>query len=275
MRISRILYKSKILANGEHPVMIRVAHKGEKKYISTSTSCKANHWSKTLNLIGAKDPKREEKNKKITSIYLSLQNRLEEMTSLEITPSIELLLSKDPLKDKEKEKANFIDIFTKKAESSKAPRTQSEYRTFARVLESLYGDYLNVNDITQVFVNELRERIDKYYGNKNAQKNHFIKCFQGAYSFAEEIGAISNRRSIKFKNFKHDKKDKFLTTEEVTTILSAYKKDIVARSRVISEEEKQALSLFVLMMAFQGIANIDLAGVKIKDIEIKRPFHKF
>ncbi len=269
MKISKVLYTSKTLASGEHPIMIRIAHNGKNKYISTSTFCRANHWSKTLELIGAKDAKREEKNKLITSKYHALQNRLAEIEEKGLSPSLDLLLSNEPIKDEAKEKINLIHIYELKAESSKAPRTASEYRTFKKVMETLYGDFINVNDISQVWVNELREKIDTYYATKNSQKNHFIKCFHGVYSHAEAVGIIPFRKAIRIKNFKHEKNDDYLSPEDVSVILSAYKKDIVARAREIDSKQEQALSLFIIMMAFQGLANIDLAGVQIKDIEIK------
>ena len=269
MKISKVLYTSKTLANGEHPVMIRIANKGKNKYVATSTSCKASHWSKTLGLIGAKDSKREEKNKIITSLFLSLQNRLAEMEERGVEPTFEMLLSTAPIKDEDKELINLIKLYELKAASCKAPRTNGEYRTMQKVMQSLYSDFVNINDISQVWANELREKIDEHYGEKNAQKNHFIKCFQGVYSYAEEIGVIPFRKAIKIKNFKHEKKDRYLTTEDVSVILSAYKKDIVARTRALEPQQELALSVFVLMMAFQGIANIDLAGVRIKDVEIK------
>lgn len=269
MKITKVLYTSKTLANGEHPIMIRIAHKGKNKYVTTSTSCKASHWSKTLELIGAKDSKREEKNKIITSLYLLLQNRLADMEEKGIEPTYELLLSTEPIKDEDKERINLIHLYGLKAEASKAPRTKGEYRTMQRVMQHIYGDFININDISQVWANELREKIDRYYGEKNAQKNHFIKCFQGTYSYAEEIGVIPFRKAIRIKNFKHEKEDKYLSTEEVSVILSAYKKDIVARARALEPQQELALSVFILMMAFQGIANIDLAGVRVKDIEIK------
>lgn len=43
--IKTICYKSKILSNGEHPLMIRVCRNGNKKYKSLGISVKAEHWN--------------------------------------------------------------------------------------------------------------------------------------------------------------------------------------------------------------------------------------
>ena len=43
--ITALLYTSKTLANGEHPVMIRVCYNGKRKYKSTGLSCPAKLWN--------------------------------------------------------------------------------------------------------------------------------------------------------------------------------------------------------------------------------------
>ena len=43
--ISAILYLSKTLANGEHPIMLRVSYNGQRKYKSLGFSCSEKHWN--------------------------------------------------------------------------------------------------------------------------------------------------------------------------------------------------------------------------------------
>lgn len=40
--VTAVLYKSKTLASGEHPVMIRVCYNSKRRYKSTGLSCPAN-----------------------------------------------------------------------------------------------------------------------------------------------------------------------------------------------------------------------------------------
>ena len=42
--ITVVCYKSKILSNGEHPLMLRICKDGKKKYQSLGVSIKANQW---------------------------------------------------------------------------------------------------------------------------------------------------------------------------------------------------------------------------------------
>ena len=39
-----LCYKSKVLSNGEHPLMLRVCMSGKKKYVSLGISVKSQYW---------------------------------------------------------------------------------------------------------------------------------------------------------------------------------------------------------------------------------------
>lgn len=43
--VTAVLYKSKTLASGEHPVMIRVCYNSKRRYKSTGLSCPAKWWN--------------------------------------------------------------------------------------------------------------------------------------------------------------------------------------------------------------------------------------
>ena len=46
-----ILYTSKTLSNGEHPVMLRIIKDRKPKYISTGISCSKSLWDPKLNIL--------------------------------------------------------------------------------------------------------------------------------------------------------------------------------------------------------------------------------
>ena len=46
IKVEPLLYTSKTLSNGEHPIMIRFTHKGKRKYVSLGISCSVNQWNK-------------------------------------------------------------------------------------------------------------------------------------------------------------------------------------------------------------------------------------
>lgn len=46
-KIDAILYTSKTLADGSHPIMIRIREDGKRRYISTGCSCKKSQWNES------------------------------------------------------------------------------------------------------------------------------------------------------------------------------------------------------------------------------------
>ena len=56
--ISVILFKGKTLANGEHPIMLRVSKNGKRKHLSLGISCDVKYWD-----IKKQCPKRNHPNR--------------------------------------------------------------------------------------------------------------------------------------------------------------------------------------------------------------------
>jgi integrase len=77
MKVSVILYKSKTLANGHHPLMIRINDSKNKKYLSTGLSCLAKWWDFKKNSPNKSNPNRKylktviENKKAIYSLQIS------------------------------------------------------------------------------------------------------------------------------------------------------------------------------------------------------------
>ena len=57
--INILCYKSKTLANGEHPLMLRVCKDGKKKYISLGLSIAEQYWDFTKNKPKLNCPNKE------------------------------------------------------------------------------------------------------------------------------------------------------------------------------------------------------------------------
>lgn len=57
--ISVICYKSKTLANGEHPLMLRIAQNGKSTYKSLKISVAAKHWDFDKNVPKPNNPHKD------------------------------------------------------------------------------------------------------------------------------------------------------------------------------------------------------------------------
>lgn len=271
MKIAKVLFTSKTLKDGTHPVMIRLQEpRLLPKYKATGVSTK--YWSKTKAEVGAKDPKADEKNKIINKMYLKFQNRKAMIEEMGMEVTAELLMSDQPIKQTPQgDRRNFLYLMEEKANSCQAPRTKNEYITFKKALTSIYGDFIDVEEINQQWANHFRMKIDDHWGSHNSQKNHCIKCVYGTYTFASDNGYITNARRLKIEDFPHIKADNYITYEEVTAIINLYKKFVVGNFNPdMTDDQKMALSIFCFLIAMQGVSQIDLSGVKVGDLVVKR-----
>lgn len=74
--VNAVLFKSKVLRNGEHPIMIRVTKSRQSRYISLGVSCKADLWEKTQGLPKNRHPLCLEITTAILKIQLAIQREI-------------------------------------------------------------------------------------------------------------------------------------------------------------------------------------------------------
>ncbi len=79
--ISVVCYKSKKLANGEHPLMLRICKDGKKTYRSLGISVNPKHWSFSKGAPKVSCPNREEIQKIIISKLAEMQSRILELNA--------------------------------------------------------------------------------------------------------------------------------------------------------------------------------------------------
>lgn len=75
VKIKAVLYKSKVMSDGKHPVMIRITKNRKSSYKSTGFSCTIAQWSKKDNEANNKHPQQEALNKKIRVIINELHDQ--------------------------------------------------------------------------------------------------------------------------------------------------------------------------------------------------------
>ena len=54
--VSVILYKSKTLANGDSPIMLRICYNGQRKYKSIGLSCSVKYWNEKKGEVRVSHP---------------------------------------------------------------------------------------------------------------------------------------------------------------------------------------------------------------------------
>jgi hypothetical protein len=142
--VSVILYKSKTLSNGEHPLMVRISKGVVRKYLSLGVSCHKDDWdSKT------KGPKKNHPNKdKINAIILKAKKKYNDQVidfkheEKDFTPDVLITAVRNPTK-----KTTVFNYFELKIENLKAANKIGNAEIYLSTLNQL-KKFTNNKDIT-------------------------------------------------------------------------------------------------------------------------------
>lgn len=269
MKISITLHKSKELSNGEHPVLIRVFHDGKYKTVSTGVSTKEKYWNTKSNTVSSKDRDYKRKNKSISEKYETINDRTKQcLTEYGFLDWNLIISNRNIISDTEKENIKtFSELVEAKIRTSFSYGYQKNFIQLRRFVLSNLGD-MPLSKLNQDFYNRFLESISN---KTDAMKTKLMKHFIILCNFAYENGYIRKKINCKQIKYYSNRVEKSLTPTEFSTIISFYKKEVQSGAFNIDDIENYdyALGIFILMIAFQGIAPVDISQLKVKDIEIE------
>lgn len=243
---------TKKLANNENLIAVRVFANGKYKHFSTSVSCTSANWNAKSNTVSSKDRNYKEKN-------AAIQAKLEEVTKLYSNTSTD-----EVIETTKSVELTFYKVIQMKIEDCNTFSYKKNFIQLSNYLK-LHYQSLPLSSINQVWFNDFVDNLNKE--KETSQVNKLIKMFNIVYSFGLEKGVISKYIKFKYTKKKTASKERYLTASELNTILTMYH-DTQEYYYYLAELElkHKAVYLFVLHLAFQGIAPIDMAKLKIKDL---------
>ena len=151
--ISAILYTSKTLANGEHPIMLRVCYNGKRKYKSMGISCKPQEWS---------DDKQRVKGKRANSLNTIITKELADaqnyVLSLEGKADYSASTIVSDLQKTAPTRLTLFSLFEERIEFFKVEKGKYNTATGYRTLLNRIKKYTNGKDLElfEVTTNWLR-----------------------------------------------------------------------------------------------------------------------
>lgn len=295
--IKAVLYKSKTLSNGEHPILLRVCYNGKRQYKSLGISCSPKDWDDS-----AKD------NVKKSHPQAKLLNRT---IQTELNKAHKQYLEYEN-SDKQYSAKTIIEGITKDAPSTKtlyelfderiayfrsvdSNNTADGYAT----LKSAFKRYLNNKDvelfsIDEEWVTKFEMWLRKSYKDTSIKK--FFDCFKAAMNHAVkkkylEKSPLDGYEHVKKLNLKTKKRA--LSIAEITKLTKYYYDSygwLGHKSKPVEEKckkhywnkkfrrrgttkltpidaEQLSLALFLCSYYFQGLALVDMAKLKWKDLK--------
>ena len=295
--ISVVLYTSKTLANGEHPIMLRVCYNGKRKYKSMGISCKPQEWS---------DDKQRVKGKRANSLNSIITKELADaqnyVLSLEGKEDYSASTIISDLQKTAPTRLTLFALFEERIEFFKTEKgkynTATGYRTLLnRIKKYTNGKDLELFEVTTNWLRSFEEYLRCHYVDNSIRK--FFDCFQAIFNYATTKEYI---KETQFTTFQFSKKlncqtrKRALTLQEMTSLMvyyfNRYGRLGIENNDVYGElSEKQywvnqkfkprgttklttinaeqfSLALFLCSYHFQGMALVDLANLKKKDLRI-------
>jgi integrase len=150
IKVSAILYTSKKLSNGEHPILIRLTQNGRRKYISLGISCFPHHWDKNIEQPSKKHPNQKELSILLSDMINNLRKMIFESETLKDTLSIDDLAEEIYKKSKPSlSLSNFIDDLCQQLKMDGRVETQNAYKSTKNAWSKFFGrdnfDFIDIN----------------------------------------------------------------------------------------------------------------------------------
>jgi integrase len=271
MKISIILYKSKTLADGSHPLMVRVSQLKARKYFSTGLSCLAQWWD-----FDKHAPKRNHPDRNLLEAILSKKKaayhtRLLELESEQRTLSLQQLVQaiEEP-KQVSGELLPFLkEVSENLTQNGKIGRSSLYKRLYTSLKEFVGSKQLCFSDIDVSFLNQYETFLYKQGLAENSISTYF-KVLRALLN-----KAIQSKRMKKdhypFDNFSLGK---FSTLTQKRAMSKEDLKQIIDLPLALDSKLQLARDYFLFSYYGRGINFRDMAVLKWKQIVKDRVVYK-
>lgn len=269
MIITKTLLEDRMREDGYCPVVIRISHNDKLKDIKTAVFAKSEDWDADLCRLTDSDIDSRAKNLQIDSIYRRISGQIQCFIDSVLDENFDSILTPYYIdSNKTSVKKHFSDLVKSKIDSCVSYNTKRGYESFGRYIDRCLPEDPVVDNVNQDFTNKFIEAINRDYKDKESMRRFMFSRFNAVINMAKDSGDVSNAAKIALPHYSTLPTVRNLSNEEISCIFDAFKEKIIADPEITSCVTK-ALGLFVLDIAFQGLAPVDLANLKIKSIEYK------
>jgi integrase len=269
--IKVLLYKSKTLSNGEHPIMLRVTKNRIRKYISLGISCLVKDWNAKDNL-----PKKTHPNKNVIDSIISKKVAEYQATLMDLknddkdfTPDVLIHKASKPVS-----KTTLFEFFEYKILQLKKSKQIGNSKVYGETRNKLKA-FLNNKDITfsQIDYNFLLKfesslKADGLSDNGISVRMRTIRALFNA-AINENY---AKRDAYPFQKFKITERYSTKTQKRAITKDEIKKIEALIIKKGTSQFEAQQYFLFSYYG--QGINFVDLAHLKWANLIDSRIYYK-
>lgn len=195
--ISVICYKSKTLANGEHPLMLRIAQNGKSTYKSLKISVAAKHWDFERNVPKPNNPNKDLIQKIILKTKLDYQQKILEKkaNSEEFTASSLINEQKEEIKAKTVEEfyLSLIEDLKQKGRIGNSYAYLNSYNTLRNFNKGKKLNY-TFSHIDVSFCKRFEDWM-RSKGNKDTTLSYQFRTLRATYNKAIEAKIVAREKN--------------------------------------------------------------------------------
>ncbi|MEJ7821518.1 MAG: site-specific integrase [Chitinophagaceae bacterium] len=267
-----LLYTSKILSNGEHPVMLRVIKGRKIKYLSVGFSCSKDLWDLENNI-----PKKKHEHYKRAKILIGKKKLDAERLIMDLENDGKNLSVHEIKSKLKKEKVSnplimdYFEIIIKRLIDNSKIKNSEIYKDTKRNLSYfINGKPLHFSDIDIEFLNKFEDHLIK---NGKGGNTIFIymRTLRALINKAINEG-YCNEKYYSFKRFSLSKYSRIKTAKRAIS-----KEDINKIKELNLSKHKNlidAKNIFLFSYYCRGMNFTDLVSLKWKDIKSGKVIYK-
>lgn len=269
--VNVILYKSKTLSNGEHPLMVRVSKNRVRKYISLGLSCDPKHWDAKTNLPKKSHPKKEVIESIISKAISTYKDKVIDFKheGKDFTPDVLIAVAGKKVK-----KTTVFKYFEDRIERLRASNQIGN----ADVYKDTYNQLKNFTTDKDITFSQLDFdfllKFETFFRSKELSDNAIsvrFRTLRALFNSAIDEG-YTKKDNYPFDKFKIS--ERFNTKTQKRAITKADIKRIEALKIKEGSTSFEAQKYFMFSYYGQGINFVDMAGLKWKNILGGRIFYK-
>ncbi len=268
--ITVVCYKSKILSNGEHPLMLRICKDGKKKYQSLGVSIKANQWDFARERPKPTCPNKEYILKLILDKQAELQQRMLELNTEQKEYTTTTLLHDEHRKFELKTVKQFYQELIEQYMANEKCGNRLIYKSSYNSINVFTNGNLEIpfSAIDVAWLNKYEKWL-RSKGNKETTMSLMFRTLRSAYNKAIE-SKCARKSDYPFTDYRISKFD---VSTEKRAIAKADVLKFSTDARPISKQQYVQLSkdIFIFSYLCGGINFTDIANLtKDNIIEGKR-----
>lgn len=263
--ISVICYKSKTLANGEHPLMLRIAQNGKSTYKSLKISVAAKHWDFERNAPKPNNPNKDLIQKIILKTKLDYQQKILEKkaNSEEFTASSLINEQKEEIKAKTVEEfyLSLIEDLKQKGRIGNSYAYLNSYNTLRNFNKGKKLNY-TFSHIDVPFCKKFEDWM-RSKGNKDTTLSYQFRTLRATYNKAIEAKIVAREKNpfieYKLSHFNTKTIKRALSKNDILKIINA---DCTGQSKL----RQLTHDLFSFSYLCGGISFVDIANLTRQNI---------